>query len=123
MASAMAEYMYGMDICPRVVYCSTYTRSVETAALLAEPGNVKVVPTPMLDPDGEFLAFLWDLIDNREKKAMIVGHSDYLQSILGGTIEPFAMCEVRCYSVSAKSENWPLKFKILPSDVGYDNRL
>lgn len=132
-ATAIAHHMELAYQFPKCVYCSTYNRTIETAQILAEPSGAEVIQTSDLDPDSDLADFVWyKIVEPKVKRALIVGHSEYLQegiAKLTGVhpkdVIPFVMGEVRLYSVSADSQNWPMVWRIQPSNAGdgFENRL
>lgn len=129
-ANAIAKAMIAVGEIPKVIFCSPYARTNQTADILGKAFNLatgngmRVNVVGDLSPDRPLEPQLLNLMSNGEvKRAMVVCHVDNTTpglNNLGGDQKwnDLVMCEVRRVQIDRKSGAWKLKWGIKPSDIG-----
>lgn len=122
---AMAAEMKRQGEVPRVIYCSEYTRAVQTADIFGKAFRCNVDIIDELGPHAAVKALLARIADEDEDiaRAMIVGHTDNLsplyRDITGDDdAEDFVKAEVRRVKLDRESLEAEEKWRLMPSDLG-----
>lgn len=109
---------------PMVVFCSPFTRTVQTADLVGKYFGVQVNVIGELAPQRPLEEGILSLLKHGEVKGvLLVGHVDNTTPAMnqfGGDVEwqPLVMAEVRRVEMDRKTGEWCLKWSIKPSYLG-----
>jgi len=117
------------DEVPRVIFCSPYTRALQTADIYGKYFGIRVTPMDDLAPDRPLANRILELMSNDDviKRIMLVAHVDNTtpsMNKLGGDVkwEDLFMGEVRRVKIDRKTGEWRLKWGVKPSDLGFPNK-
>ena len=126
MVQAIAEAMADADEIPKVIFCSPFERTKQTADIIGSFLTVQVNVVDDLAPNRPLEERLLEFMGHKEqKRIMIVGHVDNstpafndFGSSDGSDWKPLVMGEVRRLKIDRKTGEWALKWCVRPSDLG-----
>jgi phosphohistidine phosphatase len=86
----IARAMLAMELKFDLILSSPYVRAAKTAQIVAQELDEEVTFTEFLEPDGNQLALINQINDEKPQRVMLVGHEPYLSHLIslltrGGT--------------------------------------
>ena len=127
-AKAIAQAMSAAGEIPKVIFCSQFTRTTQTADIVGKILGVQVNWIGDLSPMRPLEDQVIDLMSHGEvKRMMLVVHVDNstpAMNNLGGDVkwDDLVMGEVRRVKIDRKSGAWKMKWQLKPSDLGLRDR-
>jgi len=126
MAKAIASAMLAMGEVPKSIFCSNYTRAMQTAQIYGKVLGAGVSMVSALAPLQPLTSVLADFVQTtgreRMKRVMLVGHVDNttptMRDLDDGEWEDLVMGEVRRVEMSRDDLSWELRWTLKPSDLG-----
>jgi len=124
-AKAIAGAMGDAGEIPSVIFCSPYTRAVQTADIIGKVLVVKVSIVDDLSPNRPLEDRILEMVGHGEvKRMMILGHVDNTTPAFNNFAtgkqkwDDLVMGEVRRLNFSRDDGCWVINWAVKPSDLG-----
>lgn len=124
----IARAMLAMELKFDLILSSPYVRAAKTAQIVAAELDQEVTFTEFLEPDGNQLALINQINDEKPQRVMLVGHEPYLSHLIslltsGGTaatieLKKGGLCKMSTDKLTfgkCATLNWLLTPKLLRS--------
>ena len=126
--AAVAQRMIQMGECPKLIICSPFQRTIDTARIMGTLLGIEVQQHPLLQTQFPISILLDQMLSKSEryfKRVLVCGHRDNIEPFLAdnapkgsGATPAYSMGEVRRVEMDRKTFQCVPQMAITPDNVG-----